>query len=234
MNAADVMTREVLSVAPEASLRDAARLMLDRHVSGLPVIDAAGALVGVITEGDVLRRVELGTEAKSIGWLRKIFVQGAEAEAYVRTHGRKVEDVMTRPALSVAETTPVEEVVELMQQRHVKRLPVVAHGRVVGVVSRADLLRAVVAVLDQAAPPADSDDAIRAQVAADLARQPWAANVHMNMEVIAGRVVLSGTILDEHSRAALRVVVENVPGVREVVDELVWMDPTTGVYLGVV
>jgi CBS domain-containing protein len=233
MNAGDVMTHTVLTVSPETTLLAAARRMLDHHVSGLPVTDAAGAVVGMITEGDLLRRVELGSDGEALSWLRRIFVQGAAAEAYVRSHGRRVSEVMSEAPVSVTPATPLAHVVALMLRRGIKRVPVVDHGRLVGVVSRADLLHAVADALAREAPPL-SDEAIRTQVAAELARQPWAMNVHITVEVADGRVVLRGTILDEHARPAVIVAVENVPGVTAVVDELAWVDPTSGVYLGVV
>ncbi len=233
MKAADLMTRYVLTVAPGTALVDAARLMLEHKVSGLPVTDSSHRLVGVITESDLLRRVEIGTDSNAINWFARLFSLGAQADAYVHTHARKVGDVMTRDPVSVEQATPISEVVALMEAKKIKRVPVLADGRLVGVVSRADLLRAVADMLSLKSPPLPTDEAIRRLVAEDLAHQPWSAHASLSVQVDDGVVTLSGMIFDERARAAIRVLAENVPGVRRVVDELVWADPVSGTYFGV-
>src|ERR1700726_452887 len=159
MKAEDIMTRRVISVAPEASILESARLMLQHRVSGLPVIDAAGRLVGVVTEGDFLRRVEVGTERKRPRWLEFIAGPGRLATEYVHSHGRKVADVMTGEPITVGEDTPIEEVVRLMERRRIKRLPVMRGTKVVGIVSRANLLHALASVAREALPAAKDDQA---------------------------------------------------------------------------
>lgn len=233
MKAADVMRQSVVTVTPETSVADAARLMLDHGVSGLPVIDKSDAVVGMVTEGDLLRRAETGTERRRPHWLEFILGPGPLAADYVRAHGRKVGEVMTRRVIDVAPETPLEEVVRLMERHRVKRLPVLDHGRLVGIVSRASLLP-VLAHLAAAAPtvaPADAE--LRGRVLAAIEQQPWAMRASIDAVVRDGVVDLHGVILDERERQALRVVAENVPGVKAVRDHLAWVEPVSGMVLDV-
>ena len=144
MQVRDVMTANVISVAAQATILEAARAMLRNRVSGLPVVDAKGQLVGMVTEGDFLRRSEIGTERRRPRWLEFVLGPGRMAEDYVRAAGRKVEDVMTRDPVAVREDDDLETVVELMERRRVKRFPVMRDGKIVGIVSRANLMRALV------------------------------------------------------------------------------------------
>jgi CBS domain-containing protein len=229
MNAADIMTRNIiLSVGPETPVVEAIALMLDNHVSGLPVIDEAGQLVGILTEGDLLRRRETGTERHRPRWLEILMGPGRLASEYVRTHGRKVEEIMTRELVSVDPETPLDEVVELMERHHIKRVPVLEGEKLVGIVSRADFLRALARGLeDRSDVPAD-DEEIRARILAELAKVSWVPRDGVGITVENGVVDLNGVILDEKEREALRVAAENVPGVRAVEDHLVWVEPVSG------
>ncbi|HML14254.1 MAG TPA: CBS domain-containing protein [Xanthobacteraceae bacterium] len=231
MNAADVMTAHVISVTPDASILECIRLMLQHRISGLPVIDAAGTLVGIVTEGDFLRRVESGTERKRPRWLEFIAGPGRLADEYVHSHGRKVGEVMTPDPMTIAEDTPVEEVVRLMEQRRIKRLPVVRAGKVVGIVSRANLLHALASVGREAAPPSKDDQAIRARCLAELAKQPWAPRDLIDVTVRNGVVELWGVVTADHQREAATVVAENTPGAKEVKNHIAWIEPTSGTVL---
>ncbi len=228
MKASDIMTRAVVTVPANASIVDALRLMLGQRVSGLPVVDDSGELVGILTEGDLLRRAETGTEKNRPRWLQ--FLRGAprQAQDYVRTHGRKVEEIMTREALSVAETASLDEVVELMEAKHVKRLLVMKDDRLVGVVSRADLLRVLVQELEKTSPATTSDPALRDQVIAELRRQTWSVRSRVTVLVTDAVVYLEGIVYDKRERDAIQVVAENVPGVKEVRDHLEYFDPAAG------
>jgi CBS domain-containing protein len=228
MKASDVMTRTILSVKPDATIAEAIRVMLDNRISGLPVLDEAGRLVGILTEGDLLRRGETGTERHRPRWLEILMGPGRLAEEYVRTHGRKIGEVMTRDPVGVSPDTPLKEVVQLMERRRIKRVPVLDGDVPVGILSRADLLRGLAGALEQSSVAASSDDEIRERILAELARTAWVPRDGIAITVENGVVDLNGVILDENERAALRVAAENVPGVRAVEDHLVWVEPVSG------
>jgi CBS domain-containing protein len=228
MIASDVMTRNVISVPPDATVAEAVELMLERGISGLLVVDAAGTLAGIVTEGDLLRRDELGTERRRSWWLRLIASPGRQAADFTRTHGRRVADVMTRDVVSVDIGAALEEIVALMEEHRIKRVPVLEGDRVVGVVSRADLLRALsVAAREHGAVAAD-DGSIRARILEAMERAPWAPRTTLNVTVVNGVVDLWGTIGNDHERRAIGVIAENTPGVKKVIDHLVFVEAYTG------
>jgi CBS domain-containing protein len=232
MNAADIMTQPVISVTPETKIAEAARLMLQHRISGLPVLDGKGALVGIVTEGDLLRRSELGTERHRPRWLEILIGPGRLAGDYVETHARKVGEVMIADVASVAPQASLADVVAIMEKRHVKRLPVIADGKLIGIVSRANLVRALVHTLTRTAT-ADavttcSDTNIRDCILAEIEKQPWGPRFSVGVTVEDGVVTLHGSITDERERVALQVAAENVPGVKGVRDDLVWVEPMSG------
>jgi CBS domain-containing protein len=227
MNAMDVMTRNVISVAPDATVAQAVELMLERGISGLLVVDTAGMLAGVITEGDLLRRDELGTERQRPWWLRLIASPGRQAADFTRSHGRKVADVMTHDVVSVDGDAPLEEIVALMEKHRIKRVPVLQGDRVVGVVSRADLLRALSVVARGSAGPAP-DRTIRDHILDTLAKESWAPRTTLNVTVVNRVVDLWGTISNDQERRAICVIAENTPGVITVIDHLVFVEAYTG------
>ena len=231
MKARDVMTSPVVSVEPEDSVLQAVRIMLQRRVSGLPVIDGNGRLVGIVTEGDFLRRAETETQRQRARWLEFLVGPGKLAQEYAASHGRKVREVMTPDPVTVTEDAPLAEVVGLMEKRQIKRLPVMRGQEVVGILSRANLLHALASVAREARPGGQSDDAIRTQLLAELGRQPWAPVALINPIVRDGVVELWGTITDERERQALLVAAENVPGVKAVHDRLAWVDATSGMVI---
>jgi CBS domain-containing protein len=226
MQVRGVMTPNVISVKAQEPILTAVQLMLQNRISGLPVVDADGALVGIVTEGDFLRRGEIGTTRRRSKWLEFLLGPGRLAEEYVRTSGRKIAEVMTPNPATVNEDDTLETVVELMERRRIKRLPVVRKGQLVGIISRANLMHAL-ASLAREAPAASGDDAtIRDRILAALAKQHWAFAV--NVVVKDGVAELWGTIMDERERRACIVAVENVPGVKTVHDHLVWVEPMSG------
>jgi len=228
MRVADVMTRQVITIEKDAPIQRAIRLLLQHRISGLPVVDADGQLEGIVTEGDFLHRAETGTQRRRPRWVEFLIGPGKLASEYVQAHGRTVADVMTTSAYTVDEDTSLEDVVRLMEKYRVKRFPVVKGGRVVGIVSRANLLRALASVAAEV-PAADGNDAaIRDSFFAELARQPWAPRTSINPVVRNGVVELWGNIFDEREREALRVMAQNLPGVKAVQDHLVWVDPASG------
>jgi CBS domain-containing protein len=229
MRAHQVMTRPVVTVSSETTIVEAANTMLQRHVSGLPVVDAAGKLVGIISEGDFLRRSEIGTQHKRGQFLRFILGPGQAATDFVHEHGRKVAEIMTREPLTISEDTTLEDIVELMEKNHVKRLPVMRGDQVVGIVSRANLLQAVATLARQIPDPTANDDHIRNRVIDALSKNDWCP-FGLSVIVRDGIVHLSGVITEERSRQAAIVGAENVAGVRKVRDHLCWVDPMSGMY----
>src|SRR5579863_3927230 len=228
MIASDVMTRNVISVSPDATIADAVELMLERGISGLLVVDSSGTLAGIVTEGDLLRRDELGTRRHRPWWLRLIASPGRQAADFTRTHGRKVADVMTHDVLSVNAKSPLTDIVAMMEEHRVKRVPVLDGDHVVGVVSRADLLRALsVAARERGAASAD-DATIRDHILDTLARETWAPRTTLNVTVVNGVVDLWGTISNDQERRAICVIAENTPGVKKVIDHLVFVEAYTG------
>jgi len=226
MKAHDVMTWGAITVEPEASVARAVRLMLQNKISGLPVVDSQGQLVGMVTEGDFLRRGELGTQRQRPRWLEFLLGPGPLAAEYVRSSGQKVGEIMTIEPKTVTPDTPLDEIVRLMERHRIKRLPVVQDGKLVGIVSRANLLHALASVAREVKAPAGDDATIRKRIIAECARQSWAP--HVNVVVRDGVVGLWGVITDERERQAFIVAAENVPGVKAVHDHLAWVEPTSG------
>ena len=224
MKAADVMTGRIISVSPEATILEAIKLMLKHHISGLPVIGRKGKLVGIVTESDFLHRPEIGSERKRSPWLDALFGPAAAAHDYVRSHGLKVQDVMTRDPVTVAENALLDEAVRIMEAHSVKRLPVMRRGKLVGIVSRADLMLAV-ANINRAAPGSGGDDAaIRYHIMAAIREQSWTAGAVLDVIVCDGTADLWGSISDVTQREALKVLVASTPGVKKVEDHLTWQD----------
>jgi CBS-domain-containing membrane protein len=233
MNVADIMTRQVISVTPQTTIAEAAQLLLDNRISGLPVVDPGGAVIGIVTEGDLLRRVETGTQRRHSHWLEFLIAPGRLAREYTDANARNVGEVMSAEVVSVTPGDALPEVIRLMERHHVKRLPVIEAGRLVGIVSRANLVRALLHNLTE--PPGNAagdavagDAEIRGRIMAEIARQPWGPRASVDVRVKDGTVELYGTITDERERPALRVLAENQPGVKTVVDHLVWIEPVSG------
>lgn len=220
MNAAEVMTTALVTVGPETPLVEAVQLMLKERISGLPVVDGAGQLLGILSEGDLLRRHEIGTERYAPRWI-ELYRKPALAGEYARAHGRKVGDVMSPRVDCIDPDASLSELVDLMEQRQINRVPVVRDGRLLGMVSRSDLLRAFVSAAAAPTPTTVDDETIRTGIEAELSGKAWHVPAGVRIAVSQGVVELQGSIPDERYRAALRVAAENVPGVVSVVDRLV-------------
>jgi CBS domain-containing protein len=229
MNVGDAMTGGVKTVFADEQVTVAMQLMLESHVSGLPVVDRQGRLVGMLTEGDLMRRVELGTERRHPRWLEYILGPGRLAKEYVNAHGRRVEEVMTADVATIDRSMPLMEAVSLMEGRHIKRLPVLDRGRLVGIISRADLLRTfLAAAVGSEMAPDLSDHAIRQHIDSEIAQQPWNPRATVGIKVDHGVVDLSGFVTSDAMRDALRVLVENTPGVISLRDNVSTIEPLTG------
>lgn len=230
MRAHQIMTRPVISVTPDTPIVDAANTMLQKHVSGLPVVDASGKLVGIVSEGDFIRRSEIGTQRKRGRFLRFILGPGKAATDFVHEHGRKVSEIMTPNTLTVTEDSQLEEIVELMEKHGIKRLPVVRGDKIVGIVSRSNLLQAVASLAREIPDPTADDDHIRNRVIDAIEKNDWCP-FGLSVIVRDGIVHLSGVITEERSRKAAVVATENVTGVKKVHDHLCWVDTMSGMYL---
>jgi len=229
MKASDVMTRDVVSIGPDAPVIEAVQLMLQHHISGLPVVDAAGNLQGILTEGDFLRRAETGTQRKRSRFVEFLLGPGRLATEYAHASGRKVDDVMTPEVRTVTEDASLELIVHVMERYRVKRVPVVQGRTVVGIVTRANLMRAVANLALAERPVAAGDAAIRDRLIAELKAQRWAPVGLIDVVVKDGVVRLSGALTDERERQAIRIAAENIPGVNKIEDHLVWIEPNSGV-----
>ncbi len=211
--ARDIMTTDIVTVGPETPVPELAALLAQRGISGAPVVDAGGALLGVVTESDLLRRLAAERE-RPPGWLAGLFGDTTEqARRYARTHGQRAGDLMTRDLATAGPDTPVADIARLFEARDIRRVPVVEGGRLLGVVSRADLLRAILA---PAPAEGRADAAIREELHRRLREQPWVDRNFLHAAVSGGVVTLSGFARNEDRRRALRVLAEGVPGVREV------------------
>ena len=230
MRAHQIMTRPVFTVLPDATILEAANLMLRRHMSGLPVVNAAGKLVGIVSEGDFIRRSEIGTQRKRSRLLRFILGPGEAATDFVHEHGCRIAEIMTPVPVTISEDTPPETIVALMEKNKLKRLPVMRGEKLVGIVSRANLLQAVASLAREIPDPTADDDHIRNRIIDALGRNDWCPH-GLSVVVRDGIVHLGGIITDERSRQAAIVCAENIAGVKKVHDHLCWVDPMSGLYL---
>jgi CBS domain-containing protein len=216
----DVMVAPVITVGPSATVQEVAKLLLEKQISAVPVLDNNGKLVGIVSEGDLLHRVEAGTERHRSWWLRVLTESDTLAAEYVKSHSRKVSDVMTRDVITTSPQAPLHEVAALMEKNAVKRLPVLENGQLVGVVSRANLLQAV-ASARQLLDIAPTDKAIRDRILASLKKEAWSHTGLLNVTVTNGVVDLWGVADSDAERKAIRVAAESAAGVGAVHDNLV-------------
>lgn len=230
MKVRDVMTPQIVTVGPDDSVLSASRLMLQKKISGLPVVDGKGKLVGIVSEGDFLRRSETGTKRMRARWLEFLLGPGRAAEEYVKLNSRKISDVMSHNVRTVGPDDALATAVDLMERYRIKRLPVVQGDKVVGIVTRANLLHAMASFIGEVAPSPAGDSAIREQILAELSKQPWAPLNMIDVTVRNGVVQLTGSVTDDRQRGAMRVAAENVPGVKKVVEHIIWIDPESGFY----
>jgi CBS domain-containing protein len=228
MKVAEIMTRHVLTVPQDAPVERAAQLMLDHRIGGLPVCGPDGKLVGIVSDSDLLHRAEAGTQKRRPRWLEFVLGPGKLADEYAHAHGRLVCEIMTRDPVTASPNDSLDQVVRLMERKRIHRIPVVDDGRLAGMVTRADLMRALLAAAHHIPAGPVSDEQIRRHLWTELERQPWATPGMVQVHVQDGAVTLSGGVPDPRQIDALRVLAENVPGVRSVHDEMVWCDYLSG------
>ena len=227
MNAQDVMVSPVVTASEDATIQEVARLLIDRRISAVPIVDAAGKLSGIVTESDLMRRAEIGTERQYSWWLSLLADARTLAADYVKSHATSVKDIMTRTVKTAAPDTPLHEIAELFEKNHIKRVPIVdRNGELVGIVSRANIVQAVASVrprLEISLPDAE----IRSRLLDELKKQRWTQAHNLNITVTSGVVELWGFFETEPERDAIKVVAEAIPGVKAVNDHLM-RAPTFG------
>ena len=228
MKAKDVMTSAVVTIAPDATLREAIERMVSCRISGVPVVGRDGKLVGMLTEGDLVRRTEMGTEAPRRRWLELLLGPAAAADEYSRTHGLRVQAVMSPQVVTVGPGAPLPQVVRLMEEHDIKRVPVVENDKVVGIVSRADLVTALMHQLAPASAQQGSDESIRRRILATMKRESWCPSHSLRVSVHDGVATIEGMIFDERERRALHVLLERIDDVRAIDDRAVFVEPMSG------
>lgn len=231
MDVREVMTVAPLTVEPETTVADAGRIMLDQNLSALPVTDRAGRLLGIVTDGDMLRRPELET-APDIGWWRGFLAPETSARRFARTRGHHVGEIMTAPVHAVGEDTPLREAIDLMEAHRVKQVPVVQGEMLRGMVNRRNILARLISQLLAIEDTPVSDDVVAGRIRNAIETSNWAPKATIAVRVVHGVATLSGPVFSDAERMALVVLAEGVGGVRRVVDELVYVDPTSGVAFG--
>jgi CBS domain-containing protein len=219
MLAKEIMTRNVITAEPGTDVDEIARRLVENRISAMPVVDSRGKLVGIVSEGDLLRRPEIGTEKHPSRWAALLLGPAERAAHYVKSHGRHAKDVMTRQVITVGEDTELADIAELLERHRIKRVPVLAAGKVVGIVSRANLLHALATIKPSRVADA-SDETIRAQVLTTLGEEAGVDMASVNVIVTNGVVHLWGAVGSESERQAAAVSAENAPGVRGIENHL--------------
>ena len=217
--AADVMTTDVITVTPETTVRDIATLLHSKRISGVPVVDAAGQILGIVTEGDLVLREAIAGEHRRSWWLTLFDYPNVLARDYAKTHGRIARDIMTTSVISVDPTATLPEIAKTLERHRIKRVPVIKDGLLMGIVTRSNLLQAL-ATTDVSRPIVNDDRFIREQLLAELQKQPWVHMALKNVLVQNGIVSIWGMVSTDDERRALRIAAENVPGVKGVEDHL--------------
>jgi CBS domain-containing protein len=230
MKAADVMTHDVITVSPEDLVQDVARTLLKHRISGVPVVDKQGKIVGVVSEGDLMRRAETDTDAQRSWWLRAFIGPETLANDYVRSHARRVSDIMTTRVLTAGPDASLRDIAAMMERNRIKRLPIVDGGKLVGIVSRANLMQAFASLIVTPLPTDTGDDkAIRERVLDRLRAERWSSPNSINIIVQQGVVELWGAVDSEAKHKAVRITTETTPGVSAVKDNLVVMSVPSGI-----
>jgi CBS domain-containing protein len=223
MRASDVMVRNVITIGPDDDVVHAAKMLAEHDISALPVVDEHRRILGILSEADLLRREELGTEKLRPAWLEAVMPSSQLAADYSRSHGRKVRELMSETVFTARADTPLSEIAALLERKRIKRVPIVEGDKLIGIVSRANLIQALASA---AKPPvsgsaAPTDQAIRSEVLNRLEKQPWTGFGERNVIVTDGVVHLWGLVGSPEERKALLALTESVPGVRGISDELI-------------
>jgi len=221
MKAQDVMVRDIVTVGPDTQVVDAVALLIKHDISALPVVDAGNNLIGILSEGDLLEREELGAEHHHRWWMETLMPASKLAKEFAKSHGKKVSEVMSTNVISAREDTPVPEIAALLERHRIKRVPIVSNGKVVGIVSRSNLIQALASFKSASEPKSETDRGIRLELLDRLGKQPWTDFGSRNIIVQDGVVHLWGLVGSESERKALAALAEGVPGVTQVSDETI-------------
>lgn len=220
MKAQDIMTGNVMTVRPETPIREIAALMVEKHVSGLPVVDGEGHIVGMVSQSDLLHRREVGTERKHKWWFRMLADSNAMAREFVKAHGHTAHDVMTKHIVSVRADADLRDVADILDKQKVKRVPVVRDGKLVGIVTRGDLVRALtLSQLDKPARKID-DAALLKELHDRIQKQAWINKTYVNLTAQDGTVDMWGFVESSDQHRALKLLVEETDGVVKVTDKI--------------
>jgi CBS domain-containing protein len=221
MNASDVMVTNVITISVDASIGEAASILLNNHISGAPVVNEKGELVGIVSEGDLMRRPEIGTSRRHSWWLELISSDQSQAFEYVKSHSRKVSDVMTRDAITAKSDAPLGDIAAMLERNRIKRVPILEGNKIVGIVSRANILQALASATKKLPSLTSIDDSeLRKKVIARLAAEPWRPTM-LTVTVQDGTVELWGLVHSVEEKRAAQLAAELTPGVRVVVDNII-------------
>ena len=221
MKASDVMSVNVIAARPDQSIEEVAMVMLSKGISGLPVIDNLGRLIGIVSEGDLIRRAESGTTHRRSWWLHLLMGRDALAQEYIKENSRRVEDVMTRQVITASPTTPLVTIAELLERHRVKRVPIISDGKLIGIVSRANVLQAVASASRFEHAFAKNDTDLREAILEKIRNEPWGQTCLLNVTVTDGAADLWGVAESEAQKKAFRIAAEITPGVRAVNDNVI-------------
>lgn len=230
MRAHQIMSRSVITVTPGTPIVDAAKVMLRNHIGSLPVVDAAGKLVGIVTDGDFIRRAEIGTDRKPGRWLGLLVGRGRLNADFVRSHGRTVGEIMTPDPVTVDENATLPDIVRIIEGKHIRRLPVVSGDRLVGIVSYRDFVQPIADIASELPGPTPDDDLLRSQIL-DALGQAACKACRLNVLVRDGVAYLNGAVRDARERQAAIVAAKSVHGVKDVRDSM-WIYPPAEEDLG--
>lgn len=220
MHAAEIMTRNVITATPSTEVREIVDLMIKNRISAVPVVDDGGRVIGMVSEGDLMRRVENNTERRDSWWLAALFSARNDADSYVKSHGRRAEDVMTREPITISEDTPLYKIAQTLEKNHIKRVPVVANGKLVGIVSRSNLLQGFSTMQKDARAGVADDTTIRNSIIKEIESKLGISGNTTNVVVVNGVVTLWGLVESAAQKKGAAIAAEGTPGVKEVHNNL--------------
>jgi len=216
MNAADIMTTSVITVRADTGVREIAELLLANRISAVPVIDDEQKVLGIVSEGDLMRRLESDSEKRHSWWIENFFSESHDAEHYIKAHGRTASDVMTRSVVTISADMPLKEIAAILERNHIKRVPVTDNNQLVGIVSRANLLHGLTAGQISEQTGSTDDRSIREGLMHELSEEVGLVTGRINVTVHDGMVQLWGIVYSEKEKQAAELAATNMPGVRSV------------------